>query len=327
MNAPQARGYVFENIIWDLLQGAGYIDVKTDILEGRGASHQIDAYGTLEIPTAFTYPIRLIAEAKCYNKTVELDVIRNFFGVVQDISENYIVGENKERNTPYRYLDAGCIFSASPFSDQAQNYAWAHNIFLVSFSGISKMNQISESISKFISEIGREGLKNITKKDLIEKYEISKETNMRQKIDIKPPTLVVGIIDNIYPVILVGDHEWIKRVKLPEDTDKISGEKIERKDRRNEAIFNLSLNGQRVCFNLPNAIAQKLIKRIEKTGNGEKIFELDIPLKHKTVTGNTIRRILKVDVNLPDKQEYCRKIFSSEKSKHEILSRWETLEF
>ncbi len=93
-----------------------YFNVKTEHLRGRGASHQIDAFGTLAIPTAFTYPIRLIAEAKCYSSTIQLYQIRSFLGVIKDISENYIVGEKKQRNTPDRYLDTGCFFSATPFS-------------------------------------------------------------------------------------------------------------------------------------------------------------------------------------------------------------------
>jgi len=82
MKELQARGYVFEKVIWDLLEEAGYVSVTTGLLEGRGARHQIDAYGTLKIPTAFTYPIRLLAEAKCYNGTAGLETIRNFLALL-----------------------------------------------------------------------------------------------------------------------------------------------------------------------------------------------------------------------------------------------------
>ncbi len=304
MKEFQARGYVFEKVIWDLLKEAGYVGVNTGMLEGRGAPHQIDTYGTLEIPTAFTYPIRLLAEAKCYNRTVGLETIRNFFGVVQDISENYVVGKDKERNTPHRYLDVGCVFSAGPYSREAQNYAWAHNIFLVSFSGIREMTHITQGIKKFVSDIDSDILKSLKKKDLTEKFEYFQTTADCFK---DMPTLVVGIVDNAYPVLLVGDKGWIEEVRIPSDTDRIPGVKISRRARNGGTIFDLHLDGQRICFNLPDGIAQKLIERIDRTDDGDKIFELDIPLK-QTTPGATVRRMMKVDIRLPDKQEYCRTI-------------------
>ncbi|MDG6251397.1 restriction endonuclease [Methanocalculus sp.] len=306
----QARGYIFEKVIWDLLGGAGYIDVKPGNLNGRGASHQIDAYGTLEIPTAFTYPIRLIAEAKCYKRTIDLGIVRNFFGVIQDISENYVIGENKERNTPNRYLDSGCIFSVSPFSPEAQNYAWAHNIFLVSFSGIPRMNRIYQNIKQFVSEIDSDILKEIKKEELIAKFDFFKSTDDTYTA---PPTLVVGILDNAYPVMLVGNNGWIKRIKPPKNTDNILGVKINRKSRPDETIFNLHLNGEIVSFNLPNAIAKKLIERIDKTDYGEKVFGLDIPLKY-AFSESSVRRILKVDINLPNNQDYVNTISPQNKN-------------
>jgi len=304
MKELQARGYVFEKEIWDLLKEAGYVSVNSGMLEGRGASHQIDAYGTLEIPTAFTYPIRLLAEAKCYNGTVGLGTIRNFFGVVQDISENYVVGKDQERNTPHRYLDAGCVFSAGSYSREAQDYAWAHNIFLVSFSGIRKMTHIIKGIKQFVSGIDSDTLKNLEKNDLVEKFEYFRST---ADYFNDTPTLVVGIVDNAYPVILVGDKGWIEEIRIPPDTDRISGVKISRRARNGATIFDLYLDGQRISFNLPDGIAQKLIERIDRTDDGNKIFELDVPLK-RTIHGATVRRIVKVDISLPDKLEYCRTI-------------------
>lgn len=52
MTPNQARGYIFEYIVLDSLKQSGYINVTSSTLRGRGASHQIDAYGTLSIPTA-----------------------------------------------------------------------------------------------------------------------------------------------------------------------------------------------------------------------------------------------------------------------------------
>lgn len=101
MKDYQARGYLFEYEIWRFLKASGYVGVTTSKLRGRGADHQIDAYGTLSIPTPFVYPIRLICEAKCYTNPIELKHIRSFVGVMKDISENYFVGSNRSRNTPF----------------------------------------------------------------------------------------------------------------------------------------------------------------------------------------------------------------------------------
>ncbi|MBT2584216.1 hypothetical protein [Planococcus sp. ISL-109] len=72
MKDYQARGYIFESIVWKLMEKHGYIDVKIATLRGRGACHQIDSYGVLKIPTPFIYPIRLLSEAKCYSNPIQL---------------------------------------------------------------------------------------------------------------------------------------------------------------------------------------------------------------------------------------------------------------
>jgi hypothetical protein len=138
--------------------------------------------------------------------------------------------------------------------------------------------------------------------DLVEKFKCFQTT---AEYFNDTATLVVGIIDNAYPVILVGDKGWIEEIRIPSDTDQISGVKISRSARNGATVFNLDLNGQRVCFNLPNGIAQKLIERIDRTSDGDKIFELDIPLK-RAIHEVTVRRIMKIDISLPDKLDYCR---------------------
>jgi hypothetical protein len=312
MKKEPAAGYIFEKEIFDLLAESNYFNVRTEQLRGRGASHQIDAFGTLAIPTAFTYPIRLIAEAKCYSSTIQLHQIRSFVGVIKDISENYIVGENDQRNTPNRYLDTGCFFSATPFSKSSQDYAWAHNIFLVSFSDMEEMLSIITRIRSFIFEIPEEQLRTITKDDLLMRYISWKNQISSENIN---PSLGIGILDNVYPVILVGKKDWHERIRVPRNSDTIFAEKTRREDKINGTIFHLNIDKKNghpeiVSFNLPNRIAEKIIERIDKTAAGEKIFDLDIPLIIKN-NGKTVRRILRVVVNLPGKEDYIRTITSA----------------
>ena len=166
------------------------------------------------------------------------------------------------------------------------------------------MTHIVTGIKQFVSGIDSDTLKSLKKADLVEKF---KRFQTTADYFNDTPTLVVGIVDNAYPVILVGDKGWIEEIRIPSDTDQISGVKISRSARNGATIFNLDLNGQRVCFNLPNGIAQKLIERIDRTSDGDKIFELDIPLK-RAIREATVRRIMKIDISLPDKSDYCRTI-------------------
>lgn len=312
MKENQAAGYIFEKEIFDSLEKSMYFNVKSEHLRGRGASHQIDAFGTLAIPTAFTYPIRLIAEVKCYTSTIELYQIRSFVGVIKDISENYIVGENNDRNTPNRYLDTGCFFSATPFSKPSQNYAWAQNIFLVSFSGITEMSKIITRIREFVSGIPSDDLKVLKKEQLRTQYESWKTQQINM---ITNPSIGIGVIDGIYPIILVGSEGWQSRIKRPPDSDQIFAEKTTRDTDSYGTTFNLNIEtadglSEKVHFNLPNIIAGKIVNRIKKGDKGEKIFDLDIPLIVKN-DGATMRRIIRVVVNLPSKKEYLTTITSA----------------
>lgn len=307
MKPNQAAGYLFEVEILDLLTESGFVNVETKTLEGRGTSHQIDAYGVYSIPIPFTYPIRLIAEAKCYEKTIGIHQIRSFFGVITDISENYFVKRGAtDSNT--RYSDTGCFFSANSFTLKSQNFAWAHNIFLVSFSGIRQMNAIIKNIRDFLKGPAiKESLK-MSKQELIAHYQIWKTTDHSQDKISPPkyPSIVFGIVDKVYPVILVGNKGWHKRFWIPPDTDKVKGIKISRKSQLGSILFEIVIenrekNFETFNFTIPNRIAKKITSRIDKTGMGEKVFDLDIPLVSWN-DGKSVRRIITIEVSLPEKE-------------------------
>jgi hypothetical protein len=102
------------------------------------------------------YPIRLLAEAKCYDKPVGIWAVRNFVGALKDIAENYFVADklSKERLLTYqRFTDCGSFFSATSYTRGAQRYALAQGIFLVSYENnpilqklIDDMNHSLESV-------------------------------------------------------------------------------------------------------------------------------------------------------------------------------------
>jgi len=144
-SADQVRGALLEETILWLLEFAGYRTVITAAedptllmgpaglsVRGRGATHQIDAIADFEFGQPFSFPQRLLIEAKAYGdgRTVGMHQVRNAVGVVKDVSEYWVPGGG---TTPprRRYHYTYALFSLSPFSLAAQRYAFAQDIFLV----------------------------------------------------------------------------------------------------------------------------------------------------------------------------------------------------
>jgi hypothetical protein len=143
------RGYLLEEAIAWLVRTSGYrllVNVHDDpdgallwaghglLVRGRGANHQADTLGEFVFVPPFSLPIRLFVEAKFRRETTGIDVVRNAFGVVTDVNENYVqVGPSGRPRRRYRYVYT--LFSTSGFSPQAQEYAIAHQISLVDLSG------------------------------------------------------------------------------------------------------------------------------------------------------------------------------------------------
>jgi hypothetical protein len=312
MEPNQAAGYLFEIEIMDLLRESGYVEVKEEKLEGRGTKHQIDAYGIYSIPVPFTYPIRLIAEAKCYEKSIELPLIRSFLGVITDISQNYFV-KRGDRGIKRRFLDTGCFFTTAPFTKPSQDFAWAHNIFLVSFHGIWHIEEIKKKIKHFLNtqEIQKAG--KLSKESLIANYELWKQQDNQELITIAlphKPTMIFGILDNVYPVVLVGNEGWHKKIRIPPDTDKVKGVKLRRKKQRGSYFFEIEVKGNDenivvFDFTIPDTIAKKLVGKIDETQSGKKVFNLNIPLNTE-VGSQAVRRIITIEVHLPKEKRKKR---------------------
>lgn len=138
----QIRGLLLEEVLLNLLKESGYSTVENsdnDItletgssgLEviGRGSKHQIDAIANFSISPPFSYPIRILLEAKFHSENVGIDVVRNAVGVLKDVNEFFIPENNKISKPRYHYQYA--IFTSSRFSKPAQEYAFAHDIYLM----------------------------------------------------------------------------------------------------------------------------------------------------------------------------------------------------
>src|SRR5262249_1345232 len=103
------------------------------LVAGRGANHQADTLGEFAFVPPFSLPIRLFVEAKFRDGTTGIDAVRNAFGVVSDVNENYAqLGPGQRPRRRYRYVYT--LFSTSGFSHPAQEYAIAHQISLVDLS-------------------------------------------------------------------------------------------------------------------------------------------------------------------------------------------------
>lgn len=154
-NKSQIKGVVFEEFVLRLLAKAGYRIIEDsnsayDIrnghnglqLQGRGEWHQTDALVAYDHTPAFIYPIRLIVEAKAYSLSfnnkgkIGINVVRNAVGVLKDVNENYFAHIGHDDDDSYklkRFNYAYAVFSLNGFTENAQRYALAHQIFLIQY--------------------------------------------------------------------------------------------------------------------------------------------------------------------------------------------------
>lgn len=186
------RGYLYEIFIAKHLQDNGFeechknkttrgceVNGKGEI-EGRGEFHQIDFSGVYTKLTPYIYPLRVLAECKYYKKPLDKKIIRQYIGVVKDITENYYVPESiKKSNTisifdqsSPRFTDIPMIFSANGFDTHAENLAWAQGINVISHRNIPIFDAILENIDELAAQI----------KDLCQMHPVCKESECIQLI-------------------------------------------------------------------------------------------------------------------------------------------------
>lgn len=173
MEIHNIRGYLYEIFIAMHLKNNGFDECLKDKntrgcvvnsqgeIEGRGEYHQIDFTGIYTKLTPYIYPLRVLAECKYYKTPLQKHIIRQYIGVMKDISENYYVpsetkSSNKEsifdKQIP-RFTDVPIIFSVNGFDTHSENLAWAQGINLVSHRGIPIFDEIIGLIDLIAQEI------------------------------------------------------------------------------------------------------------------------------------------------------------------------------
>lgn len=155
----QVRGAFLEEIVLLLLDRSGYRRVRVGEegtrnggagleVEGRGSCHQIDALVTPLHSHAFVYPVRLMVEAKCEATRVGLRTVRSVAGCLYDINQNFFAGPLVNgRQVPVRRFNYhAAVFSANGYSQDAEQYALAHQIFLIDYSNAAAMRPVVDAL-------------------------------------------------------------------------------------------------------------------------------------------------------------------------------------
>jgi hypothetical protein len=322
MQIHQAKGYYLEEIVRELMRKSKFIDVKTGNIEGRGADHQIDSYGNFMFTVPFVHPVRLISEVKWFSRNykVQLDHMRSFVGVMIDISQNYFVPRavrSAGRNVPTfpikeRYTDSGAFFSATGFSWDAQNYAWAHGIYLVPFSNSRFLQPILNRVELLLGRRSVWSNNRSSKSDIINMARSDFKRDSELSSLMQRIFAYIGILDGIYPVVLLTDREFRFNPREPDDVtennlsfDQNTAFKEGRIEREGDVSFDFRFGEARFSFSLSMTTAAKIIQAIESTYGGEAFASLDIPIVLGT-ENERYRRIFRIHLALPYKSDMIR---------------------
>jgi len=152
------RGYILEEVLAYLIRNTGYkllVDPQQDpneltkkggglAVKGRGADHQVDVLGELKWIPAFTYPLRLIVEAKFREEKTGIDVVRNAVAALIDINQ-YNMPRKDVNRIRHRHQYVYAIFSTSGFTKPAVDMAIAHQVSLIDLSG-DEYSELKEAI-------------------------------------------------------------------------------------------------------------------------------------------------------------------------------------
>ncbi|MBK8454607.1 MAG: restriction endonuclease [Thiofilum sp.] len=224
------KGLILEEVLLNLLRESGYnaIDAARNDstlrdgssgleVKGRGCNHQIDAIADFTISPPFSYPIRLLLEAKFYQKNVGIEIVRNAVGVLKDVGEYWDVNNQNHFKSRYHYQYA--IFTSSKFTTSAQRYAFAQDIYLIKLENnkyfkpiINEINNLDStdfngsadnSINIELSELRknlRSSLKN-REPNPMHQYQSEKLINIYE-LSIELGASYIGVIGNCFPIFL-----------------------------------------------------------------------------------------------------------------------------
>lgn len=290
LSTKQIRGLVLEEIILGLLRKAGYRilkagedalirDGKAGSLEvqGRGEWHQIDAIVTYDYTPAFLFPIRLGLEAKAYFPTYEhpsgklkssgrvgIEVIRNAVGVVKDLNENYF-SDVAQTLKLKRYNYVYSVFSLYGFTENAQRYAVAHQIYLIQYHHNYLFNGIKEILSRLEGTVVRQNEQLIIRETLRdffrnpEEYREELRNVFGQEFELIRNLLeevqrvggsYFGLLNGEYPIHVISETPIDEFLDRDEYEVPIWV--------REDGTVNISLRNKNISFELPTVVAQLL---------------------------------------------------------------------
>lgn len=231
------KALLLEEVLLSLLKNSGYrivnkaendptlYDGKSGLeVKGRGWNHQIDAIADFSMSPPFSYPIRLLLEAKFYAESIGIDIVRNAVGVLKDVNE-FWVSNNLNRMSKPRYHYQYAIFTSSAFTLPAQQYAFAQDIYLIKLENNKYFLPIVNAIKdlSFVDFNGESDLKiSINLTDLRQKVRKSLKDNnnyhlnsyiadksfSREKLNeildqsITLNSSYLGMISNRFPIFL-----------------------------------------------------------------------------------------------------------------------------
>ncbi len=174
---------MLEESLLHLLRNTGYITIENKgndptlidgsaglKVKGRGGNHQIDAIADYKATPPFCNPLRLLVEGKFEKEKTGLQIIRNAVGVLKDLQEYFVPADNKIDPSRLRYHYTYAIFSANEYTNGAQKYAFAQDIYLIPIARSKFFKPISESIINIMpenfGELNSNGKINVILKDL-----------------------------------------------------------------------------------------------------------------------------------------------------------------
>jgi hypothetical protein len=197
-------------------------------VEGRGTHHQIDALVSPLHSHAFIYPIRLAVEAKCEKNAVSLKTVRSAVGTLFDLNQNYfaqrLAGNREVRVQRFNYH--GALFAVNGYSQDAEQFAMAHQLFLIDYSHVASMRGVVDALlgleledfDEVLRTNRRGNLAEIRRgfRSVLEEQRISRDGGIfseRGKGNVRTrllPSLQAlhgsyyGMIEGIYPIHLVS---------------------------------------------------------------------------------------------------------------------------
>lgn len=156
-------GMLLEEAVLHLLRRSGYKTIEavgTDptlemgpagiCVKGRGTKHQIDAIADFLVSQPFSNPQRLLVESKYYPKNpVQLETIRNSVGVLKDVNE-FWSPTNQPGLYKKRFHYSSAIVAATTFTKNAQEYAFAQDIFLIPLRNSLHFVPILQAITRVV---------------------------------------------------------------------------------------------------------------------------------------------------------------------------------